>query len=407
MRARARPRVALGVSLLTVVVAGLALSLSGIFLMFMLLVTLAVALAVCEGRPPLRRLWPVAVLLVPVLLAGLALRGALSGALEGGTVKLALSSWRDWFFILNGPYARDGSAEVVWVLTLPLLAALLPKGPAKGYLVIFPVLLFLTFGNPLLLDFVATLLTSHATYFRHWWLYPVGPGLAVLMALSARLLAASFGRVTSAGWPLAAAAAGLALSWLLPSLYVWSPRNNFLGTAFSAPHVAENPEKMPSGLLAIARHLNDDPDISRYRILCDLQAVSFLAPYSRDFRFVHARWRETAPLFLWTGRPREALERVILAQAVVHDMPPAPFPPPLARLSPDLGEPLASALLSNPEATAEPSPDLRELLRRYRVKYVITFPGKGTGTGKLFEECGYRVVLDEAGCQLWQAPTVD
>jgi hypothetical protein len=404
MRARSRPRVGLGVSLPVVAAAGLALSLSGIFLLLMLLVTLGVAIALCEGRPRLRRLWPVAVILVPVLLAGLALRGALSSALEGGTVNWTLSPWEVWFSILHGPYAGDGSAEVVWVLALPLLASLLPRGPAKGYLVILPILLALTFGNPVLHDFVATLLTSHATYFRHWWLYPVGPGLAVLLALSARLVAASLGRLGSAWLPLAAAGVGLAFTWLLPGLFVWSPRNNYLGTPFSAPHLAENPEKMPAGLLAIARRLREDPDVSQYRILCDLQAVSFLAPYSRDFRFVHARWRETAPLFWRAGRPREGLERVILAQALVHDLPPGPFPPPLARLSPDLGESVASALLKIPGVTADPLPDLAGLLARYRVKYVITCPGKGTGTGKLFEECGYRVVMDEGGCQLWQAP---
>jgi hypothetical protein len=410
MRARARPRVGVGVSLLAAVVFGLALSLSGIFLLFILLVVLATALALCDGRLPLRRLWPVALVLAPILLAGLALRGALSGALEGGTVSLRLSDPAVWFSILRGPYAGDGSAEVVWVLTLPLMAALLPRGPAKGYLVAFPVLLALTFGNPLLLDLVATLLTSHATYFRHWWLYPVGPGLAMLLALSARLLAASFGRLGSVGWPLAAAGAGLAFSWLLPGLYVWSPRNDYLrppntppGTSLSAPHLAENAEKMPAGLLAIARRLAEDPDVSRSRILCDLQATSFLAPYSRDFHFVHGRWRDTAGLLWQAGRRREALERVLLAQALVYDQPLKPFPPPPAQLSKDLGEPVAAALLA-PEVTAEPLPDLPALLARYRVKYVITIPGRGTKSGKVFEECGYRVVLDEGGCQLWQAP---
>jgi hypothetical protein len=403
MRVRARPRIGVGVSLLAVVIFGLTLSLSGIFLLFMLLVVLGTALALCAGRLPFRRLWPAALVLGPILLAGTALRSAMSGVLEGGAVSLRLSDPAVWFSILHGPYAGDGSAEVVWVLTLPLLAALVPRGPAKGYLVIFPILLFLTFGNPLLHDLVATLLTSHATYFRHWWLYPVGPGLAVLLALSARLLSASFGRLSSAWWPLAAAGAGLALSWVLPGLYVWSPRNNYLGTPLTAPHLAENAEKMPAGLLAIARRLSDDPDISRYRILCDLQAASFLGPYSRDFHFVHARWRDTASLLLHAGRPREALERVLLAQLLVYDQPIEPFPPPPAQLSKDVGEAVAAALLA-PEVTAEPLPDLAALLARYRVKYVITMPGQGTRSGKVFEECGYRVVLDEGGCQLWQAP---
>ncbi len=411
MRTRVRFGAGLGVSLLAVIVFALTVSLSGIFLIFMLVVTLVAALALSGDRPPLRRLWPLALALAPVVIAGLALRGAMSRALEGGGVRLGLSSPAEWLFKLKDAYAGDGSAEVVWVLTLPVLAALLPRGPAKGYLVLFPLLLFVTFGNPLLLDLVATLLTSHATYFRHWWLYPVGPGLAVLLALSARLLAAGLGRLASTWWPLAAAAAGLGFSWLLPGLYVWGVRNDYLrppntpvGASLSAPHLAENAEKMPAGLLAIARRLADDPDVSHVRILCDLQAVSFLAPYSRDFRFVHGRWRDTAGLLAAAGRPREAVERVLLEQALVYDRQPAAAPPSLRQLSADIGEPLAAGLLSAPEVTAGPWLDLPGLLERYRVKYVITSPGKGTGPGTVFAQCGYRVVFERGGFQLWQAP---
>jgi hypothetical protein len=418
MRARARPRWALGVSLLAAAVFGVAVSLSGLFLLSMLLLTLGGALLLCDRRIPLRRLWPILVVLVPVLIGGLALRAVFAGAVERTGVRLVLTSPEVWFSLLRGShfgdsYAGDGSAEVVWVVTLPLLAAVLPRGPGKGYLVIFPLLFFVTFGNPLLLDLVATALTSHATYFRHWWLYPVGPGLAVLLALSARLLAVSFGRADSAVWPLTAAAVGLGFSWLLPGLYVWSARNDYLrppstpiGTSLSAPHLAENPEKMPAGLLAIARRLAQDRDVSQVRILCDLQAVSFLAPYSRDFRFVHGRWRDTPGFLAAAGRPREALERVLLEQALVYDRRPGAATPSLAELSTNLDKAQAARLLESPEVTAEPLPPLPTLLKRYHVKYVITSPGKGTGPGTVFteKECGYRVVLEEGGFQLWQAP---
>ena len=83
-------------------------------------------------------------------------------------------------------YTYLGSAELVWLLTLPLLAEFLGDRRRRAYLVTFPVVLVLTFANPLFFDLVATRLTSYHTYYRLLWLFPVGAGLGALLAFRDR-----------------------------------------------------------------------------------------------------------------------------------------------------------------------------------------------------------------------------
>lgn len=314
-----------------------------------------------------------------------------------------------WFETL-GHYTYYGSAEIVWLLSLPLLPWLLPSRKGLSYLVVFPIVLGLTFANPLMYDLVAANLTSYYTYFRLWWLFPVGMGLAAFFALAIRfcmrVLPATPG--ASSVLPLVLALAGFALTYVLPGLYIWSPRNNFIGQ-LSEPQLAENLEKMPGDLKPLAERLARDPEIRDVRILCWEEVASFLTPYSRDLRFVQTRTLYTPLLLAKAGRPGEGLERFLLASVMYKGR----YTRQLTENDQDYLNRLYGniGVLQFPSAHEGPS-DVGDLLARYRVKYIVTVkvPYEGENepvdiSAKVWRENGYSVAEERGLFTLWQRET--
>src|SRR5262249_7661277 len=150
-----------------------------------------------------------------------------------------------WTMEFKG-YVDDGTAELVWAASVPLLAALLGFGRRQAYLVWFSGLLLVGLGNPFLYDLVTGKAVPASVYFRILWLFPVGPGLGVLIALMARLAGkVAWGSVAGQSvWaPLAATGLGLMALLGMPGKGVWDEKND-LGP-FMAPRYAENLEKAP------------------------------------------------------------------------------------------------------------------------------------------------------------------
>jgi hypothetical protein len=332
------------------VVCGLGLSSSAVFLGFILLGGLALALlpAVQGGR--LHFLAGVALAMTPLAANGLGILAEIKPSGGAGEASAgpgagwdAGANWYLWFLQFQDLAGR-GSAEVVWLVSLPLLAALLGGRRGAAYLLAFPALLFLTFANPFLAGAVSARVTSPPAYYRIFWLFPIGPGLGALFALLSRLAGALAGRLLGARLahlPLAAAAAGLALCPLLPGLFVWDAGNN-LGP-FMTPRRAENLEKMPAELRLIAGRLARDPDAGRGRILCGEEVTSFLTPLSPDFRFVVTRPMYTLYSLAHAGQIGEVQERLAL-------------------------------LVLASEGAAVERKELRRLLERYQVLFVVTSP---------------------------------
>jgi hypothetical protein len=292
-------------------------------------------------------------------------------------------------------YTNYGCTEVVWLLSLPLLAALLGDRRRRAYLVGFPIVLGLTFANPLLYDLVARNLTSYPTYFRLWWLLPVGPGLAALLALVGRFVSrasAPAGRPLVLT-PLAVTAVGLLVLALLPGLYVWSPRNSFIGP-LGTPHLARNLEKVPPDLIPLAEFMAHDPEISNTRLLCDEQVATFLNGSYRQFRYV-------LPRPLYVGNTAEFLERWLLARVLVQGPLPAQFTDAeVAFFHSQFSEPAARAVIK-PTAAGRPQVDVGALLARHRVKYILSGPGDRPETG--FRRYGYHILRRQGDFVLWQA----
>jgi hypothetical protein len=231
----------------------------------------------------------------------------------------------------------------------------------------------------------------------------VGPGLAVLFALTVRFLSRTVTPPLSPGSvavPSALVAAGLALAYLLPGLYVWGSDNGFLGP-LSKPHLAENLEKMPPDLKSLAGLLSQDPDVSKGRILCSEQVASFLTPYDRVYRFVQTRPLYTPWMLANAGRPTEGLERHRLA-CVLEDgkLPDAPTRNEWAEWRNLLGEETFRLVYGIGQSAKKPA-DLRTLLRRFQVTYIVTGPGEKAA--KEFEGYGYRVIGRQGEFTLWRA----
>jgi Family of unknown function (DUF6077) len=335
----------------------------------------------------------------PLLLIGFFFRGNVR---VQNVARVVPDDLRTWKLALEG-YTSRGCAEVIWLLSLPLLAVLLRDYWRRTYLVVFPVVLGLTFANPLLYDFVAGHLTSYLTYCRMWWLFPVGPGLAALFALSIRALAGGGrGRIGEA-LAMITAIVGLLVTFGLPDLYVWSTRNNFLG-ALGKPELAANLEKIPADLAPLVRLLAAKPDIRQSRILCTEQVASFLTPYSRDFRFVQTRAECTAYELYSLGRGTEGLERFAMTRVLRGE-----------RLPKDLSQVIYSELtcvfgaeqfeqIFEPCFRNKECPSFRELCNQFHVRYVVTSP-EDQGDA-LLEEAGFRVEQRSGKCALWSRPEI-
>jgi hypothetical protein len=389
----------------------LGLSSSAIFLVTILvgLLSLALLRSVRAGR--LVFLAGAAFSLMPLAVEALGIRTALAREGWDQVEGPGVTSWRHWMFELERQ-GGGGSAEVIWLVTLPLLAVLLGEGRRRAYFITFPVLLLVTFANPFLCNFVSAHVTSHLVYFRLLWLLPVGPGLAALFALLIRFVdRAAMRRLQPARplVPLAVAALALAVCALLPGRYVWGPANNV--GPYMSPRLAQNPEKLPPDLVPIAQLLAADPDIDQGQILCGEEVSSYLTPYSREFRFVITRPLYTAACLRSAGRLHEAVERHYLGLVVSR-----------GKLAKDLsrseweflegvfGRPATEELL---RSTAPPTlADVPRLLKRYQVRFIVTSPGLDVperlraqllqGREELLRENGYEAAYRGDAYVLWK-----
>jgi hypothetical protein len=391
---------------------GLAVSFSAIFMLSALCACLGLALALSEGmgRRTIRALLGAALAAAPLVVCGLVVRASPQSSVGPGDVGQPLSEQPPWVLEFV-KFTRSGSAEIVWLFTLPLMAVLVRDRRRWAYFVLFPVLLALTFANPFLYHLVATQFTSYYGYYRILWLFPVGTGLGALLALTVRFLLrcgnVSAERLAVAG--LALASAGLALSFALPGIYVWGTRNT-LGGVLGTPRLAENLEKIPSDLVPLARRLAEDPAISQVRILCDLEVSSYLAPYSLDFRLVQTR---PTPFGHSPPERRAAGLEPYLMTVVLQK---GRFPPLREELSWQLphtftlfewkalekayGEKAIAAVRSR--IANDPEDYLREMLQYHKVKYLVIGPDDEGAA--MFRQVGCQLVCQRGEFSLWQVP---
>jgi hypothetical protein len=410
-------------SLLAVIVAGLGASSSAIFLEGILVSCLA--LAVLPTRPGgyVRFLGGIALVLLPAGLVGLAVRAAVGGDLGMDIPSAPEAAASRWLAAL-AQHIDHGSAEVIWVVTLPFLALLLANRRRQAYLVAFPLILLLTFANPLLCGLVMNRVTTAFAYQRILWLFPVGPGMGALMALVARQTGSGCTGRAAVLLPLGVCGLGVAgMALFFPGRYVWSANNNY--TPFMVPRRAENLEKMPADLLSIARILAADPAIDHGRILCNEEVSSFLTPCSNQFRFVVTRTIYTLSYLGRAGRAREAGERCYLylvvqggSIALHFDLADRAF------LNGYLGPKITAELF---ESSSLPSlKDVPALLDRYCVRYIVASPPPRSPQesapapaaeewraelvrqrAKLFEQLGYEPAYHGREYVLWQRRAID
>ncbi len=300
------------------------------------------------------------------------------------------TSWQRWFFEWDR-YSGRGSAEVVWITLLPLLFVMLRDWRSRAVLLGLPAVLVLVFGNPLIANLVASRLTGAVTYSRLFWLYPVGLGLAAILALGSRLVARLLNAASGAnvsGSAFATCLCGLAVSAALPGVWVWGAANS--RDAFMTPGPADNLEHMPADLKVIADRLAGRSDIAERRIACGEEVASFLTPYDRRFRFVCTRDGYTMYSVGRAHGPAEAAERLYLAAALQRGR----LSPPL----PEAGWDLIVRISGADADAARPDPwpsraVVPELLARYNVGYAIASPI----SGRSVEESQRLEVVRDAG----------
>jgi hypothetical protein len=375
-----RPSIGLWLSLLACIVFGVTICLSAIFMFAILIVCLALAFVRKAWSRPVATTAGVLGVLMPLVLVGIIIWVSLSSthlreAIAAGAERYPhLQTWQNRI----NYYLRAGSAEAVWVFSLPLLSALLVDRWRKTYLIGFSVVMALTFANPFLYVPVSRYITSYYTYDRMWWMFPVGPGLGVLFALVVRLVCRNLGRPPGVVLPLLVAAAGLGLSWCMPGVYVWARSNTFWGDhgyltpampSMQTPRLAENFEKIPAGLAPLAEFLTTDPEISETRILCNEPIATFLTCYSRKFRFVQTRPGYTEAVMGALGKPIDYERRHLLVVGLLS------------------GKKGARAMV-------------RPYLIQFKVKYAITGPGDLADDFLIAN--GYEVLERHDGFALWR-----
>lgn len=397
----ARPSLRQVITVLITVLFAIGVSLSALFLGVALLCSLGLALLWAE--PSVRRRLQLAGVLglsvAPLFAVGLWLRPATQAdALLVSTPTVNTS----WLSTLVG-YLGSGASELLWMLVLPVLAFLVRHASARTYLLVFPACLLAGFANPLLFHVVARSLSSYPTYLRILWLFPVGVGLSVALVLGCVALADSMRRTqrrpawlhTPLPWIVAA---GLVFA-ALPGLFVFGPKNSFIGP-LGTPHRTQNFDRLPEDLRPLAWTLLQAADGSQ-RILCNEQVASFLAPFSDRLRFVQTRTSYTAIWFATAGRTQEGVERALLGSLPrVGDIGGPHEADNWLELRMTLGDTTLSRAFA--PAMASASRDLRTLLARYHVRYVVLGPGdRGADT---LRALGYTTARSQGRFLLLQAP---
>lgn len=397
----ARPSLRQVSAVLVTVLFAIGVSLSALFLGVALLCSLGLALLWAE--PSWRRRLQLAGVLslsvAPLFAVGLWLRPATQAdALLVSTPAVNTS----WLSTLIG-YLGSGTSELLWVLLLPVLAFLVRRASARTYLLVFPACLLAGIANPLLFHVVARSLSSYPTYLRILWLFPVGVGLSVAWVLGCVALADSLRQAQRGPAFLHAplpwiVAAGLFFG-ALPGLFVFGPKNSFIGP-LGTPHRTQNFDRLPEDLRPLAWTLLQAADGSQ-RILCNEQVASFLAPFADRLRFVQTRTSYTAIWFATAGRTLEGVERAFLGSLPrVGDLGGPHEAENWLELRMTLGDTTLSAAFA--PAMAQASRDLRTLLARYRVRYVVLGPGdRGADT---LRALGYTTALSQGRFLLLQAP---
>lgn len=309
-------------SLCAAVCCGLGFSSSAIFLAIPLISCLALALLPVMQGGRLKFLVLAAVACLPLLAEGVAIisdsrlelttdvpeAASPDKTIGGQQVSRPLA----WAALLVDQCARRGSAEILWLISVPVVAMLAGGPRSAGYLLWYPCVLLATFANPFLSFWVAEHITSQEGYYRLFWLLPVGPGLAVCFSLLARAGGQLLQRRSSrcGVWlPPVVTLAGVGLLAALPGTFVWSAANRFGPYMF--PSLGRNLEKMPPDLREIVRLLDRDPAVERGRILCGEEVAAYLVPWSARYRYVMVR-AMYLPAYGLNPEYREASERFFL-----------------------------------------------------------------------------------------------
>lgn len=184
-------------SILVVLTAGIELSVVGIFLPGILYFCYGIAFLISDKFKSLKRIVvPVLISILPVMIFGILSYisanslffnlGGLSGnsnavSAAASTNAAAVSHFKDVLTAWKNHFLEGID---FWQFVLFILSAVyfLFKGNSveKTLLFIAPVVLFLTFLNPLFADFVSEKITTPIVYWRLWWLLPVyfAPALA-------------------------------------------------------------------------------------------------------------------------------------------------------------------------------------------------------------------------------------
>lgn len=404
-----QPELGRWLALLAAMLFSLAASTSTVFLGPMLLSCMVLAVI---GTIPWKA-WLVggvgsALAVAPCVIYGLLIRqAALADKIIAADYQVDSSMWLSE---VVGRHIGYGSAEGVWFLLLPLLALLLGNHWRMTYLVIFPVILLLTYGNPFLYPWLAKHVTTFWTYFRVLWLFPVALGLGAFLALFARLLARGLARRLPLPIDLmvgAIAVAGLLITapwasrYALPGMYVWGGTNESIIQARQTPRIppwADNLLKMPADLVPLAKDLLADPEISKVRVLCQEQVSNYLTPYSRDFRFVETRPLYTLAMAEQAGRLDEGEKRFLVSLLLSdHRVPQEPWEAPWSGWHPFYHSP--GILPRKPILLTRDK--LEELLDELRVKYAIVYTESPSHSKKL-PEVGFQRLRVSGEFTLWR-----
>ena len=371
-----RPARRLAYLILLCEIAAMATCLSGIFLQFVMVITIALLAS------PLKRILFFA---LPSFLVGLGIKFGLS--VEDYTLP-GWAFYGDWKTLVQNYFAWGSPESLLWLAGIGIVC--FGNRRQRKSLVGFSALLFLTWLNPVIHDWVATSLTSYKTYFRLLWLIPSAVGITVGLTELLRGLRATKGKIFSA-----VAALGLVLL-LIPTLSIqcraWREMRSDYRLSFkeSFSHLS----KIPGGLRLVVDRLRDDPDILSSRILCDESSALFLAPALPRAHFVQTRPIYTLLYFARAGRVEEGIERVQLAHSLFY-----PGDEGWADLENYFGQAALKKLKIN-LPRGQTTPDTLTQLKKYHVGFIVEVPR--VHRPESLWALGYRRVISDSGFSLWK-----
>lgn len=268
--------------------AGMALNPTSLYVLGFEVLFMVIAIAICKKRLS----YILNIIPSGIVAVSFTIMIYLRTSQYGGQIEAASNT--DKSFIFDTFKSFWGTGGLYLVLYLLSIAIILWKGSkeAKVYSVFVPVLLLLFIWNPYLGRIIAEKVTKVPSYWRVFWLIPVGTSVAY----AGTLLIANF----RSKWGRYICFCGIAFCICFSGKWMFSKSNGFVS--------AKNYERIPDDSIEFGKIITEDK--SKAIVLGGDSFSTTLRQKYSDIELIYSRYQYLLDLYLYRGKEEEFQDRV-------------------------------------------------------------------------------------------------